>query len=168
MPALRSLAVAPLTRAAFLPFGEVLDASGEPDDFANLGAAALFRDLAKPDFEAGGGRIRFNVVRTDPKRLPLRIELLERHPLSSQMFSPLGAPDWLVVVAPSGPLEPNAIRAFRVLPSQGVHYRPGVWHHPLIALNQPSDFLVIDREGEGANLDIETLTDPLVIVSLAG
>jgi ureidoglycolate lyase len=28
-----------------------------------------------------------------------------------------------------------------------VNYRPGVWHHPLLALDQVSDFLVLHRGG---------------------
>ena len=163
---LRPLSVAPLTREAFHRFGDVLDASGPADEVANGGAAQVYRDRATADFYAEGGRVRFNIVRTAPQRLPLKIELLERHPLGSQTFSPLAGSDWLVVVAPAGALDLDAIVAFRALPSQGVNYRRGVWHHPLIALNRPSDFFVIDRAGEGANLDIERLADPLLIESL--
>jgi ureidoglycolate lyase len=37
---------------------------------------------------------------------------------------------------------------------QGVNYARGTWHHPLIALERPSQFLVIDRcGGSGSNLD---------------
>jgi ureidoglycolate lyase len=159
----RRLSVAPLTRAAFRLFGDVIDASGPADDVANGGAAQVYRDGAAADFDADGGRIRFNVVRTAPQRLPLRIEMLERHPLSAQAFSPLAGASWLVVVAPAGPLDPDAVVAFRALPSQGVNYRRGVWHHPLIALDKESDFLVIDRAGEGVNLQIERLAAPFLI-----
>ena len=106
------------------------------------------------------------MVRTAPRGLPLKVELLERHPLSSQLFSPLGGADWLIVVAPAGGLDPDAIVAFRARPNQAVNYRRGVWHHPLIALGGESDFLVIDRCGEGADLDIERLAEPLLIESL--
>jgi ureidoglycolate lyase len=164
--ALRLLVPAPLTREAFRPFGDVLDASGEADDVANCGAAQVFRDRALADFEAEGGRTRFNIVRIAPKRLPLEIELVERHPLSSQLFSPLAGADWLVVVAPPGALDPEAIAAFRTRPNQAVRYRRGVWHYPLVALGRPGDFLVVDRWGEGANLDIQRLEAPLLISSL--
>ncbi len=137
---LRRLAVARLTREAFHRFGDVLDVSGPADDVANGGAARIYRDRAKADFDADGGRVCFNVVRTAPRQLPLKIELLERHALSSQTFSPLSAAEWLVVVAPAGQLDPDAIVAFRVLPGQAINYRRGVWHHPL------------DRAGEGERL----------------
>jgi ureidoglycolate lyase len=160
------LRVTRLTREGFRPFGDVLDASGTPDDLANGGAAQVFRNRAEVDVGAEGGRLSINVVRAAPTPLPLRIAVMERHPLSSQAFSPLAGEDWLVVVAPPGPLDADAIVAFRAGPDQGVNYRRGVWHHPLIALGLTSDFLVIDRVGEGANLEIERLAEPLLIDSL--
>jgi ureidoglycolate lyase len=69
----------------------------------------------------------------------------------------------LIVVAPAGPLDPNLVVAFRALGHQGVNYRRGVWHHPLIVLDGEGDFLVIDREGEGENLLLERLAEPLEV-----
>ncbi len=161
-----SLAVAPLTREAFRRFGDVLDASGRADDIANAGAARIYRERAKADFAGEGGRLSINVVRTAPRPFPIVIDTMERHPLGAQMFAPLAASDWLVVVAPPGALDLDAFVAFRVQPGQAVNYRRGVWHCPLIALDRESDFLVIERGGEGANLDIERLAAPFVIASL--
>ena len=163
---LRRLPVEPLTREAFRPFGDLLDASGTPDHSANGGAAEVFRELAALDVGARGGRACVSIVRAAPSRLPLQIRLMERHPLGSQAFAPLGAPAWLIVAAPAGPLDPRTIRAFSAAPNQGVNYRRGVWHHPLIALGQVSDFLVVDRAGDGENLTIETLAEPLEIISV--
>jgi ureidoglycolate lyase len=162
----KRLRVARLTREGFRPFGDVIDASGPPDDFANGGAARVFRNRAEVDVGAEGGRLCINVVRAEPTPMPLRVAVMERHPLSSQAFSPLAGAEWLVVVAPAGSLDADAIVAFRAGPDQGVNYRRGVWHHPLIALGLTSDFLVIDRTGEGANFEIERLAEPLLIDSL--
>lgn len=161
-----SLKVVPLTRSAFRQFGDVLDASGPADAVANAGAARIYRERAEADFSEQGGRIVFNVVRTAPRSLPIVIDRMERHPLGAQMFAPLSVADWLVVAAPAGTLDPNAVVAFRVQPAQAVNYRRGVWHSPLIALTRQSDFLVIERGGEGANLDLEPLASPFVITSL--
>jgi len=163
---LRRLPVEPLTREAFRPFGDVIAASGAPDHWANGGAAEVFRDRAVLDVEAEGGRPCVSIVRAAPSRLPLQIRLMERHPIGSQAFAPLGAGAWLIVAAPAGPLDSRAIRAFAAAPNQGVNYRRGVWHHPLIALGQVSDFLVIDRAGDGENLTIESLPEPLEILAL--
>jgi ureidoglycolate lyase len=40
-----------------------------------------------------------------------------------------------------------------------VNYAKGVWHHPLIALDVRSDFIVVDRGGDGHNCDERTLPE---------
>jgi ureidoglycolate lyase len=44
-------------------------------------------------------------------------------------------------------------QAFLAQRSQGINLHRGVWHHPLFALDQVSDFLVIDRGGPGENCE---------------
>jgi ureidoglycolate lyase len=82
------------------------------------------------------------------------VRLLERHPLSSQSFFPLHGRPFLIVVA-EGPQRPIAQRMHAYLNSgaQGVSYRRNTWHHGLIALEQASDFLVLDRGGPGENCE---------------
>ncbi len=79
--------------------------------------------------------------------------MMERHPLGSQAFLPLGDVKYLVVVAPAGEFDPAGLRAFYAEGWQGVNYARGVWHHPLIALERVSDFVVMDRGGEQPNCD---------------
>ena len=55
----------------------------------------------------------------------------------------------------------QAIRAFVTSGWQGVNYAKGVWHHPLIALGEVSDFIVVDRGGEGCNLNEQDLAESL-------
>ena len=163
-PAPRRLRVRPLTREAFLPYGEVMEASG-PHALANGGLAEVYRDLAVIDVKEGGGRVGLTVVRTAPRSLPLSVEVMERHPLGSQAFAVLKGGDWLVLVAPAGPLDATRLEAFSVAPNQGVNYRRNIWHHPLVALGETSEFLVIDRIGEGDNLVLERLAEPLEIIA---
>jgi ureidoglycolate lyase len=162
----RRLVICSLSAEAFAPYGDVLDASGVPTGFANGGAVEVHRDIAAIDVAAEGGRICVSVVRAKGATLPFRVEVMERHPLGSQVIAPLGDGHMLVVVAPHGPLDPARIVAFRASPGQGVNYRRGVWHHPLIALDRASDFLVIDRAGEGENLIVERLAQPLEVLRL--
>ena len=163
---MRRLTLWSLSAEAFAPYGEVLEASGAPTDFANGGAVEVHRDIAAIDVTARGGRVCVSVVRTKRATLPLRLEVMERHPLGSQVIAPLGDGRMLVIVAPQGPLDPARIAAFRASSGQGVNYRRGVWHHPLIALDGGCDFLVIDRAGEGENLIVEKLSQPLEILRL--
>ena len=148
-----TLPVEPLTRAAFRPFGDVVEAAGAAQFEINEGAAIRFHDLARIDVAAEGGRPLVNIFRARPLPLPLTVAMVEKHPLGSQAFIPLAPAPFLVVVAPPGDaVRPAGLRAFLAAAGQGVNYAPGVWHHPVIALDRPTDFLVIDRGGPGANL----------------
>ena len=51
------------------------------------------------------------------------------------------------------PAQEAAVRAFQAGPGQGVNFAAGTWHHFNLALDGESDFLVIDREGPGENLE---------------
>lgn len=81
----------------------------------------------------------------------LSIAMLERHPLGSQAFIPLGGRPWLAVVAEDSNLA--SCRAFHCRGDQGLQYDVNVWHHPLLVLGDAQDFLIVDREGEGNNLE---------------
>lgn len=143
----------PLTAAAFAAFGDVIE-TGSEAAVINRGTTRHFGDLARVDVAAQGGRPHVSIYRVVPYPLPLSIAMLERHPLGSQAFIPLHDESFLIVVAPPGDrIERNAVRAFVGNGRQGVNYRPGTWHHPVIALRDPSEFLVIDRTGPGANCD---------------
>lgn len=143
-----------LTDEAFAPFGEVIAAGSGERLLINDGTTERFNDLAEIDVGAQGGRPIVNIFRAQPRGLPLAIHMVERHPLGSQTFVPLGPAPFLVLVArPGETVTPADLRAFRTAPGQGVNYRRGVWHHPLIALDDVSEFLVIDRGGAGENCD---------------
>jgi ureidoglycolate lyase len=151
-----TLRVEPLTSGAFRPFGDVIEARSNAQQFViNEGFATRFHDLAQVDVAQGGGRVGVSIFRAVPRALPLRLSVMERHPLGSQAFVAMSELPFLVVVAPpSETLDVGQIRCFRAEAGQGVNYAAGTWHHPLIALERPSDFLVIDRvEGTGNNLD---------------
>jgi ureidoglycolate lyase len=47
---------------------------------------------------------------------------------------------------------PGTPRAFRTAPGQGINLHRGTWHGVLTPLSPPGLFAVIDRIGEGANL----------------
>jgi ureidoglycolate lyase len=149
----RSLRPEPLTRAAFAAFGDVIEA-GNAFDLINSGTTQQYRKLTDIDVSTDGGKTQISLYRVVPYRLPHTIDMLERHPLSSQLFMPLNASPFLVVVAPAGErIDRASVRAFVTNGAQGVNYRRGTWHHPVIALANPSEFLVVDRVGPGANCD---------------
>lgn len=143
-----------LTRAAFAPFGDVIDCSGANHYAINEGYAERYHDLALVDVAVGDGRPLINIFRARPRQLPMRITQMERHPLGSQAFIPLVPRAFLVIVAvPRATPGPRDLRCFRTQGSQGVNFARGTWHHPLIVLDEPQDFLVVDRGGSGNNCD---------------
>jgi ureidoglycolate lyase len=52
---------------------------------------------------------------------------------------------------------------FRASGGQGINYRANIWHHPLMALGEISDFLVVDRSGPGHNLEEYFYPEPYVV-----
>lgn len=155
------LVIEPLTRADFAPFGDVIAAEGAKHFPINQGRTERFHDLADLQYAGPGARPIVSIFRGQPVQLPLRISMLERHPLGSQAFIPLQCRPYLIVVAPPGDdPELQGLRAFWGRAEQGINYRAGVWHHPLLALERTSDFLVIDRACPGQNCEEWTLTRP--------
>jgi len=63
------------------------------------------------------------------------------------------------VVAPKGELDLSKVEVFFAQSYQGVNYHTGTWHHFCLALDDVSDFLVVDRNGAGNNCDEVTLND---------
>ena len=130
----------------------------------NNGGCVRYHDLAQVELLGAHARALINIFAPAPQPIPCRVELVERHPLGSQAFMPLTRDPFLVVVcadADGAPVEP---RAFVTNGAQGVSYRANVWHAPLIALADGADFLVVDRDGEGANLEEWILPTALNII----
>lgn len=152
---MNELRIERLTREAFAPFGDVIELAGARHYPINGGNTERYHDLAK--VEVGRGHALLNLFRGQPRPLPFEVKMLERHPLGSQAFVPLADTPYLVVVAPAGELDVRGMRAFVTSGWQGVNYAAGVWHHPLLALRRVSDFIVVDRGGEGANCDEQDL-----------
>ena len=159
------LALEPLTRAGFAPFGDVIETEGSVHFETNAGFARRFHDLARIDVAAEGGRPLVSIFRGQPRARPLRLTLMERHPLASQAFLPLHDRDWVVVVAAGpDPCAPHAMKAFRASGRQGVNYARGTWHHPLIVLTPDHEFLVIDRGDVEGNLEEVPFPDSAEVV----
>lgn len=155
------LAVEPLTPAAFAPFGEVISFEAAREIFPiNNGTTQRHHALAQIEVGAGHGLI--SLARAEPRALPFAVTMLERHPLGSQAWVPLSTQRYLIVVAES-PQHPP--RCFLAANGEGVNYRAGTWHHPLIALDTVSDFLIVDRSGPGHNCDEQDLPQTWWIVA---
>ena len=142
----RDIPIQPLTAAGFAPFGDVLNCDGDPDRIINAGLCGRFHDRARVD--VGDGRAGISLFRSEIRALPYTLDLIERHPDGSQAFIPMSLDPFLVIVA-SDDLIPQA---FITAPGEGINLHRGTWHGVLTPLSGPGLFAVIDRIGDGPNL----------------
>lgn len=150
------IAARPLSPVAYAPYGHVIMASpqGEPGRPVNQGTARRFDHLAPiEDLRPGRAALNVSVFRCTPRsRWPLAVELLEKHPGSTQVFVPMNARRYLAVVALGGDRPDLAtLAAFIATGAQGISYHPGVWHHPMIALDAEVDFTCLVWEDGSAD-----------------
>lgn len=156
------IVIQPLTRAAFAPFGDVLDCDGMPDKVINQGLCDRFHDRARLDF--GDGAAGISLFRGQLRTLPLTLDMVERHPDGSQAFLPMSEDGFLVIVAPDEGGVPGVPLAFETAPGQGVNYHRGTWHGVLTPLAGSGLFAVVDRIGDGANLEEHWFETPFRVI----
>lgn len=160
----REIRIEPLTAMAFAPFGDVLDASGDPDKMINAGKCGRHHDRAQLDF-GPEGRAGISVFNAEARSLPYTLDLMERHPDGSQAFLPMSAEPFLVTVARDVNGQPGLPRAFKTAPHQGINLHRGTWHGVLTPLKAPGIFAVVDRIGQTPNLEEFFLDPPVLVVS---
>jgi ureidoglycolate lyase len=158
------LRLAPLTTEAFAPYGDVIEVGGREPLVINQGYALRFDDLANIDVASEGGNAKASIFIARARPQPLVIDMMERHPLGSQLFCPLQKRPWAIVVC-GDPQEPASFRAFIASGMQGVNYKRGTWHFPLIVFEDESRFMVMDRNGPGKNLEELTLSRAMKVLS---
>lgn len=152
----RTLATRPLTADAYAPYGHVLMASprGEAGSPANEGTARRFHRLAElVNGRPGVATANASVFRCQPRTAwPMQLALLEKHPASTQLFSPMNAERYLVIVALGGDApDLGTLAAFVATGRQAITYHPGIWHHPMIALDAETDFFCLVWEDGSAD-----------------
>ena len=81
-----TLPIAPLTKAAFAPFGQVIETRDAKAKLINDGFAQRFDGLAQIDVAAEGGAVNISLFDGSLRPRPILIKLMERHPLGSQLF----------------------------------------------------------------------------------
>ena len=159
----------PLSRSAFAPYGDVIEVSEHNTVIPiNYGLTQRHHDLATVDVAANGGKPIISLFRSDPVKVPFKVEIMERHPLGSQAFVGLHGHPFLVVVGEAGAFDPLALRAFLARGDQGVNYHRGTWHHYCLSLEGGNDFLVVDRGGEGHNCDEVSVPNDINILVTIG
>ena len=143
-----------ITKENFSDFGDVISAEKITPIDINAGYAKRFDDLANISTLKNDGKTIVSIFSALKRSFPMKIDMMEKHPLGSQAFMPMKETTFLCFVAPQGNTpQINKIQSFIIPPKVGINYKPGIWHFPLIS-TEDTDFLVIDRKGSGENLII--------------
>ena len=154
----------PITKENFAKYGDVITTKDIKPLEINDGYAKRFDGIANLDTSIDGGETTICIFSALKRSFPMKIDMMEKHPLGSQAFIPMKQTTFLVLVAPEGNKpDLNRIEAFIVPPEIGVNYNPGTWHFPLIA-TEDMNFLVVDRKGSGDNLVIENIEKEEIIL----
>ncbi|MBL8721982.1 MAG: ureidoglycolate lyase [Myxococcales bacterium] len=151
-----------LEAAAFAPYGTVIEATGG-SLAANQGTAARFDQATRLLNERPEARLAISVFRCAAQTSqPFTVRLLEKHPCSTQIFVPMNAARYLVIVALGGDTPDLAtLSAFVAHGAQAIAYHPGVWHHPMVALDATIDFVCfVHEDGTARDCVVHPLARP--------
>ena len=153
-----------ITKKNFSDFGDVISVEKITPIDINAGYAQRFDNLANINTLINDGKTIVSIFSALKRSFPMKIDMMEKHPLGSQAFMPMKETTFLCFVAPQGDIpEINKIRSFIIPPKIGINYKPGIWHFPLIS-TENTDFLVIDRQGKGENLVIHKFKNEEMIL----
>ena len=154
----------PMTKENFSKFGDMISTENIKPIEINNGYANRFDDIAKIDTANNNGETTISIFSALKRSFPMKIDMMEKHPLGTQAFIPMKETTFLTLVAPEGKkLEMDKIESFVVPKGKGVNYKTGIWHFPLIS-TEDMDFLVVDRKGPGENLIIENLDQEEILL----
>ena len=146
-----------INKENFKKFGDMITTNGIKPLEINDGYAKRYDGIATLDAKKDNGESIISIFSALKRSFPMKVDMMEKHPLGSQAFIPMKETTFLAFVAPAGDKpDLNKIEAFIIPNGIGVNYNAGIWHFPLIA-TEDMNFLVVDRKGEGDNLVLHDL-----------
>ena len=153
-----------ITKENFAKFGDVISSHNINPVDINNGYAKRFDNLADINISKNDGTAIVSIFSALKRSFPMKIDMMEKHPLGSQAFIPMKETNFIAFVAPPGDKpEISKIESFIVSPGIGINYKPGIWHFPLIS-TENMNFLVVDRKGAGDNLIIYNFEKEKIIL----
>jgi len=153
-----------ITRKNFAAYGDLISSDNIKPIDINAGYAKRFDNLTNINTSRDEGETIVSIFSALKRSFPMKIDMMEKHPLGSQAFIPMKETTFLCFVAPLGESpEINKIQSFIIPPKTGINYKPGIWHFPLIS-TEDTDFLVIDRKGSAENLVIHKFDKEKVVL----
>ena len=163
-----SISPIPLSKNRFQKFGDVLETKSREHFLINNAMCKRYDKLSEVTTDKGVGTTQISIFRGKPYNFPLRLKLLERHPLGSQAFMPLHSDPFLVIVAKDINGEPATPDVFYTNGHQGINIKKNTWHGVLTPIITECDFLVVDRFGPTPNLEEFILNKKIIITAISG
>ena len=146
-----------INKENFKKFGDMITTDDIKPLKINDGYAKRYDGIANLDAKKDNGESIISIFSALKRSFPMKVDMMEKHPLGSQAFIPMKETTFLAFVAPKGTKpDLDKVEAFIIPKGVGVNYNAGIWHFPLIA-TEDMDFLVVDRKGEGDNLVLHDL-----------
>ena len=142
-----------ISNEAFAPFGTLLDPAIDRSRVDFAGPTTNDRAAA---------RANLAIVRPPVVASGVVIDIVERHPFSTQAFMPLDVVAYVIVVAPDdavGQADLDRARAFTVPGTMGIVYGVGTWHVGMSVLGLPGGMAMLVHE-DGTDGDCEYVTVP--------
>jgi len=154
-----------ITRVNFATYGDLISSDDIKSMDIHAGYAKRFENLANINTSKDDGKTIISIFSALKRTFPMKIDMMAKHPLGSQAFIPMKETTFLSFVAPPGNIpEINKIQSFIIPPKNGINYKPGIWHFPLIS-TEDTNFLVIDRKGNDKNLIIHKFEKEKIILN---
>jgi ureidoglycolate lyase len=154
-----------LTKKKFQDFGNIIDTDGDPDTLINQGLCERYHDRAKIDV-GFDGKVGLSLFNAEIRSLPIKLDMMERHPEGSQAFIPMSNNKFLIIVANDKNNRPDIPKAFITAPGQAINFFKGTWHGVLTPLGGSGLFAVIDRIGKTQNLEEFFFDVPYIVDAL--
>ena len=153
-----------ISKENFANYGDLISTDNVKPIDINNGYAKRFDNLANINTLKDQGQTIVSIFSALKRNFPMKIDMMEKHPLGSQAFIPMKETTFIVFVAPqNNKPEIEKIESFIIPPGIGINYKPGIWHFPLIS-TENMNFLIVDRQGPGNNLVIENLEKEKIIL----
>jgi len=154
-----------INKKNFSKFGQIIDTSKKKYFRINNGYAKRYDNLVKINTSLNKGRTIVSIFSAKKRKFPMKVDMMEKHPMGSQAFVPMKETSFLVFVAPKGNKpDLKKIQSFRIPKQTGINLNPGIWHFPLIS-TKDMNFLVVDRKGKGNNLIIHKFKKEKIYLS---
>tara|TARA_B100001179_G_C18348203_1_gene299626 strand:- start:91 stop:585 length:495 start_codon:yes stop_codon:yes gene_type:complete len=154
-----------INRENFATYGDLISSENIKPININDGYAKRFDNLVNINTSKDDGKTVVSIFSALKRNFPMKINMMEKHPLGSQAFIPMKETTFLSFVAPPGTFpEISKIQSFIVPKKMGINYKPGIWHFPLIS-TEDTNFLVIDRKGSGKNIIIHKFEKEKIILN---